>query len=317
MRSPHAVDGHRRVLRLPGARRAVIASCLCRLTYGAFGLAVIYLVEQASGSFAVAGVSIAAYSVASLSAPLKTRLIDGHGRRYGVAVFGAAYAAALALLVVFDLLGAHNAGVFVVLSGAAGLAAPPIGPVMRSRWAALTTDDAGRQQAYALDVAGEDAMFAAGPLVVAAAVAANGAVLAVLVSASLMIAGVVTMTTLPHTRPLPAPPEGPAQPAQLLRPLRQPAVIALVVIVALVSAGTGVVDAATAARALGDHHPAPPVVSWPPWRRAASPEALAGAGSVIADRSGFSSPSVPSSSPAPWPPALASLASACSAPCCS
>ncbi|MST34470.1 MFS transporter, partial [Acidimicrobiaceae bacterium USS-CC1] len=144
-----------RLLRLPDARRIVVASCICRLSYGMLSLALLLVVEHATGSFAAAGTAGAAFSLAALTAPAKARFIGSRPRRWGIGGLGAAYGASLLALVA---LGIRQVGAplpFVALSATAGLATVPIGPMMRARWARVAAPEE-RRRAYALDVALED-----------------------------------------------------------------------------------------------------------------------------------------------------------------
>ena len=51
------LGAYRRILRTPGAGRLVAASLPARLSFGLFDLALVLLIERATGSFATAGLA--------------------------------------------------------------------------------------------------------------------------------------------------------------------------------------------------------------------------------------------------------------------
>src|ERR687890_2854714 len=80
----HAREGARRygaLLRLPGARRPVIFSAIGSMPIGMFGLAILLLAEDASGSFAIAGRVVGAFALGNaLGAVAQGRLMDRLGQ---------------------------------------------------------------------------------------------------------------------------------------------------------------------------------------------------------------------------------------------
>ncbi len=181
-----------RLLRLPAARRAVVASSVCRLSYGTLVLAMLLVVEQASRSFAVAGAATAVFSLCTLSAPVKARFLGDRHRRGRVGLLSAAYVGSLLGLGLLASRDARGAIPLVAVSATAGLSVPPVGAMMRARWAWITAPT-DRQRAFALDVALEDGLFLAGPLLTGGLVALDGPGLAMWVTAALF-----TGTCLPH-----------------------------------------------------------------------------------------------------------------------
>ncbi|MHB1535334.1 MAG: MFS transporter [Acidimicrobiales bacterium] len=248
-----------RLLCLPTARRAVVASSVCRLSYGTLVLANLLVVEQATRSFAVAGAATAVFSLCTLSAPAKARFMGDQHRRGRVASLSAAYIVSLLGLGLLASRETHEAAPFVALSATAGLSVPPVGAMMRARWASITAP-ADRQRAYALDVALEDGLFLAGPLLTGALVALDGPGLAMWVTAALFSAGIGLLLLAPQPRPA-----GPAllqrgdadrRADGVLGPLRSGSVRAVLVVLLGVSAGAGVIDVAVAARAVDHAEPA-------------------------------------------------------------
>ena len=93
-RAPGA-GSYRAVLRLPFALRTFVPALAGRLAYGVFPLATLFTVQQATGSYATAGVAVAAFGLASLTLPAKARLADRFGQRAALPPLALLCAAAL------------------------------------------------------------------------------------------------------------------------------------------------------------------------------------------------------------------------------
>jgi hypothetical protein len=85
----------------------------------------------------------------------------------------------------------------------AGLAAPPLGPAMRSTWRSLTEGTTLKERAYALDAIAEETLYLVGPLLTGLLIAVAPARWALLLTAALLLAGTLGMVA---THPRPAPP---------------------------------------------------------------------------------------------------------------
>jgi MFS family permease len=243
-----------RLLRLPAARRAVVASSICRLSYGMLVLALLLVVERATESFAAAGAASAAFSVCTLSGPAKARFLGDEHRTGRVAVLSVAYVGSLiGLALLADA--THGPGPFVVLSAAAGLSVPPVGAMIRARWASITPEG-DRQRAFALDIALEDSLFLVGPLLTGGLIALHGPGLAMWVTAALFAAGITLLSCAPEVTPTAstahAPRTTPRAPVHPWQQLRSGGIRASLMVLLGVSAGAGVIDVAVAARAVHD-----------------------------------------------------------------
>src|ERR671912_1745691 len=98
----HAREGARRyatLLALPGARRPVLLSALGSMPIGMFGLAILLLAEDATGSFAVAGRVVGAFGLGNaLGALAQGRLMDRLGQTRVLRTAALAHALACAAL---------------------------------------------------------------------------------------------------------------------------------------------------------------------------------------------------------------------------
>jgi len=80
MSRPVTGGGYRDVLRLSGASRAFAFATFGRLSFGTVSLSLLFTVQRATGSFAVAGGVLAAFGATSLTMPVKSRFVDRYGQ---------------------------------------------------------------------------------------------------------------------------------------------------------------------------------------------------------------------------------------------
>ena len=141
---------YRAVLTLPGARGPVAASILGSLPIGMFGLAILLLTRDATGSYALAGRVAGAFGLANaIGAVAQGRLMDRLGQTRVLRPTAAVHLAAVGALVAVAEAGASTA-VMALAAAAGGLTLPQVPAAMRSLWGELTTTAAERQTAYAL-----------------------------------------------------------------------------------------------------------------------------------------------------------------------
>ena len=138
------------LLALPGARRPVIASAIGSMPIGMFGLAVLLLAQDATGSFAIAGRVVGAFGIGNaLGAVAQGRLMDRLGQTRVLRTAAVAHALACAALVVVAHEGAAT-GWLYASAVLGGLALPQLPAAMRSLWSVLARDQEQRETAYAM-----------------------------------------------------------------------------------------------------------------------------------------------------------------------
>jgi MFS family permease len=191
----HGVRRYRTVLALPGARGPVAASILGSLPIGMFGLAILLLGREATGSFAQAGRVAGAFGLANaFGAVMQGRLMDRLGQTRVLRPAAAGHLVAVAALVAVAESGASTA-LMALAAAAGGFTLPQVPAAMRSLWGDLTQTAAQRQTAYALvSIVFEVAVMTA-PVLVAALTALAGPGVAVLVAAALCSAGGFAFST--------------------------------------------------------------------------------------------------------------------------
>ena len=183
------------VLRAPQVPLVLIASQVGRLPTAAAPLALLLQARQ-SVSLAVAGIVVAVFTAGmAVSAPLLARSVDR--RRQPPVLHGSAGLGAIGYLVA-----AASAGrPALLLTGAAlaGLGTPPLEACLRALWPALVPPS-DVTAAYALDIALQEVIFVAGPLVTLAAVGLAGPTAGLVTAAVLQLAGVAVFSRAPVVR---------------------------------------------------------------------------------------------------------------------
>jgi MFS family permease len=179
-----SLDRYAALLRRPHMKAVILGSLLGRLPIGVTGLAILLLVQGASGSFARGGTASAAY-VAGLAcvAPVLGRIIDRSGPRGVLLSCAFAFPSTLAALVV-AVLGDANLALTLVLGFAAGASFPPITVCMRTFLRRQLGDEPLLAAAFSLEAVLIETIFIVGPMLVALFVALASPAAAVLFAAA-------------------------------------------------------------------------------------------------------------------------------------
>jgi MFS family permease len=161
-------------------------------------LALLLMVQQQTGSYAIAGLASATLGVASaVMAPVLGRLADRRGPRPILFTQAAAYPLLLALLVAVVLRDAPDAAV-VGASALAGMATPLVSGTVRALWSRV--DVRVRSTAYALDATATELVFVVGPSLVAVLAVFATPAIAVAVAGVLAVGGALGIATSAATR---------------------------------------------------------------------------------------------------------------------
>jgi MFS family permease len=181
------------VWRLPSAPVLLLSGFAGRLPSAMVPLALLLMVQQQTGSYAVAGLAAATLGIAmAVMAPVLGRLADRRGPRGVLFAEAALYPLMLALLVAVVLGGAPTAAV-IAASAAAGASTPLVSGTVRALWSRV--DPAVRPTAYALDATATELVFVAGPTTVAAITVFASPAWAVVVAGVLAVAGALGIAT--------------------------------------------------------------------------------------------------------------------------
>jgi MFS family permease len=188
------------VLGAPGVGWVVCAALLGRLPSGMAPLATVLLLRGEGRSYAVAGVVVAASSLASaVGWPLWGRLVDRVGQAEVLLPLGVIYPSAFAGLA---LLATHGAPVVALAacSALAGATLPPLGACMRALWPSLLDGQGLRDTAYALEAWLQELFFIFGPLIAAAVAVVASPWVAVVTAAVLAAIGTIWFALMPAVR---------------------------------------------------------------------------------------------------------------------
>src|SRR3954470_12286494 len=132
-----AARRYRALVSLPEARWPLVFSIAGSMPIGMYGLAILLLVRDANGSFAVAGCVVGAFGLANaLGAVVQGRLMDRLGQPRVLRPVAAAHGLALVALVVAAARGAP-AEALALCAFAGGAFLPQVPSAMRSVWSAL------------------------------------------------------------------------------------------------------------------------------------------------------------------------------------
>lgn len=89
---------YRSALALPGAGYSFCIALVGRLAYGTISLPLLFTIQGATDSFRVAGLALGAFGIATLTAPLKSRLMDSKGQLLVLTALGLLFPIPLLLL---------------------------------------------------------------------------------------------------------------------------------------------------------------------------------------------------------------------------
>ncbi len=157
---------YRRILARPGTALFSGTGLVARLPISMVGLGIVLLVEEASGSYALAGSVSAVNLLANAAfAIVQGRLLDrlGQGRVLPVAI--ALWGVALALLM-WSVESGQPLLLTYSLAAVSGASLPSVGTCVRARWSHLVRDPDELQTAFALEAVADETVYITGPILV-------------------------------------------------------------------------------------------------------------------------------------------------------
>jgi MFS family permease len=232
------------VLRTPSVARLLSAAVVGRMPMAMAGLAIVLVVREAGGSYAVAGMVAGAYSVAlALTSPLLGRLVDRVGQTR--VLVGCAAASAVGFAALAAAGGRVRPVALAGLAALAGASIPPLGACMRALWSDLLAHDGQLQAAFAVESTVQELIFVIGPPLVALLAAAFSPAAAVLGTAVLLLVGVGGFAATPVSRAW----RPRRRAADWAGALRSPGIRAVLATIVLLAAAFGTVEVTVVAEA--------------------------------------------------------------------
>ncbi|MEV4019048.1 MFS transporter [Nonomuraea angiospora] len=153
---------HRTLLRLPGVPAQAVLGFLAQLTQQVTPVGTVLVVQDASGSLTLAGVTAAAFAMGvGMGRPVQGRLMDRRGSRPVLLVTALVHVSALVALVVAA--GDRLWWAVVALAWVSGAGLPPVSVSMRLEWGRRVPDE-GRTAAYSLVYLVQELAMLVGPL---------------------------------------------------------------------------------------------------------------------------------------------------------
>jgi MFS family permease len=183
------------LLRTPGVRPFVVASLLARLPLSMLQLGVVLLVRDEGHSYAVAGATVACYTIAlAVAQPMLGRVVDRVGQRRVLIPLALAFPTAVGAVVAGAVAGIP-AGLLLPLAVVMGATLPPIEPCVRAAWPSLAPTPSLRATAYAMEATLRELVFIGGPLVVALVASLVSAAAAMLLTAAIGLGGTLAFVS--------------------------------------------------------------------------------------------------------------------------
>ncbi|HYJ69225.1 MAG TPA: MFS transporter [Nocardioidaceae bacterium] len=193
---------YRTILEIPGAWRFSAAGFVARLPISMFGLGIVLLVADRTGSYGLAGTVAAAEVVAGAAvSPFSARLSDrfGQARVLPLLALGFCFATGLLILAVESDQPTPLPHAAALLAGAT---MPHIGSNVRARWRYVIDDRRQLDTAFALEAVVDEMIFVVGPVLVTVLATQVNPGVALATTAGLCLVGSTWLASQHATQPV-------------------------------------------------------------------------------------------------------------------
>lgn len=233
------------ILRRPGAARFTAAAFVARLPISMVALGIVLMVSELRGSYALAGVVAAAYTVSSaLINPLGSRAVDRWGQLRVVRVLVTVHAVTL-LLLAWSAVAGWSPAALISLAVISGATQPATGALVRARWAHALGPDNRLRTAFAFEGVLDELIFIVGPPLATFLAVALSAPAPVIAAAALVAVGSTLLLAQRSTEP----PAAGRPTSSGGHPLRRTGMPAVLIVLVAIGGVFGSIDVATVALA--------------------------------------------------------------------
>lgn len=202
MRSPESTKspaGYRPLFRFRGVPQVMASSVLARLSVGMTTVLIVLLFNQSTGSFALAGLAVAANSIGfALVAPLFGKLADRGYTVHVLIIVGVLQPVVTGLFVASVTMG-WAASLSVALAAATGVTYPPVGAITRAGWDRMLPGHLHRA-AYGAEALVSELLYIIGPMLAALTLIVSGPAFGLMVGAVCVAVGSVLLALTPEIR---------------------------------------------------------------------------------------------------------------------
>ncbi|WP_435176915.1 MFS transporter [Actinacidiphila sp. bgisy145] len=201
----HVTSPYRAIYRTPGAMAFSVAGLVGRMPLSMLGIGIVTMVSQVTGRYGLAGALSATLALSgAVTGPRISRLVDRHGQRRVLRPVCAVTVVSVAGLLACTWAGAPDWAYFVCVLGAG--TTPSTGAMVRARWSELLRDTPEQlHTAYSVEAVVDEIVFIVGPILSVGLSTGWFAEAGPLLAAVFLAAGVLALTALRGTEPVPHP----------------------------------------------------------------------------------------------------------------
>lgn len=197
LREPNG--GFAALLRHPGVARIVASAVVARIPMGMTAILLVLLFSQETGSFAFAGIAVAANSLAFAAvSPWFGRMADRGRARAVLIIVGILQPISTGMLVLSMLLD-WPVAISLACAALTGAAVPPVGAITRERWTFVLPVHL-RTSAFTLEAMLSELTYIVGPLLATLALLVAGPAMGLLVASFFVAIGSVLLAATPAVR---------------------------------------------------------------------------------------------------------------------
>lgn len=188
------VNSYSALLKTPGIARIISAQLLARFPSGMLSLAFLLHIERQQGSFAAAGLVLAATSVGqAVAGPLTSRWMGMWGMRRVLVLTLGVCAVAIVSIALIPM----SVPMYMLVGLIAGLSTPPVQPAVRTIYPKMVSS---RQLTplFSLDASAQEIIWIAGPVLTTFIAVQISTSLAILVAAAFLLVGGCWFISVPE-----------------------------------------------------------------------------------------------------------------------